>query len=132
MAQLPPQNDQSPANKRTNSYPDPFNQGRGWFLGIILILIGAYFLFSNLTGFSVQNWWAVFILLPAFASLSNALRSYRQQGVFTREARGSLIGGLVLLFIAAVFLFDLDFGQFWPVFLILAGLAALLNGLIRN
>jgi len=41
--------------------------------------------------------------------------------------RGPLIGGLLLTFIAAAFLFSLDFGNLWPVFLILGGIALLLN-----
>ena len=95
--------------------------------GVVLILIGGIFLFSNLTGgFPFNNWWALFILIPAVASLGNAYREYQAAGQLNSKARGSLIGGLIMTFVAAVFIFDWDWGAIWPVFLIIGGIGALL------
>jgi hypothetical protein len=44
--------------------------------------------------------------------------------------RGTLTGGLMLLLVTIIFLFNLDWGKVWPLFLIIIGLGALLTGLI--
>ena len=106
------------------------DHGHGaWVPGLILIGIGAYFLLTNFTDFELHNWWALFILIPAFGSLGKFMSDYRRAGRITGDARGALIGGLIMLFVAAIFLFGLDWGAVWPVFLIIAGLGALLSGL---
>ena len=48
---------------------------------------------------------------------------------FTAASRGPLIGGIVLLAVAAVFLFSLDWALAWPFLLILGGGALLLTSL---
>ncbi len=100
-----------------------------WLPGLVLIGIGVIFLLNNLTDFELHNWWALFILIPAFASLGNFWRVYRGTGRFGNDARGSLIGAIILFFVAAVFLFGWSWGAVWPFFLIIAGLGALLSGL---
>jgi hypothetical protein len=109
------------------------NEGRGSWSGglvgaIVLIAIGVIFLLQNL-GYSLPgNWWAIFLFIPAAYSLLDAWKSYRSAGgEITMAAVGPLIGGLVLLALGLVFLFDLDFnwGVILPGLLIALGLAAL-------
>jgi hypothetical protein len=102
----------------------------GWIGGVILILLGAVFLLQNLTGFSLDNWWALFILIPAFGAFATAWNNYRSNGSLTSAGRGSLIGGFILTLIAGAFLFNLDLGNLWPVILIIIGLAILANALL--
>lgn len=104
--------------------------GMSWVPGLILIGIGAFFLLRNFTGFELQNWWALFILIPAFGSFGNFWRIYRTEGRINHDARGSLIGSMILFFIAAIFLFGWDWGTVWPVFLVIGGIGALLSGLL--
>ena len=104
--------------------------GMGWVPGLVLIGIGALFLINNFTDFHLNNWWALFILIPAFGSLGNFMRAYRKDGRINSEARGSLIGSLILFFVASIFLFGWNWGAVWPVFLIIAGIGALLSGLL--
>jgi hypothetical protein len=99
-----------------------------WVPGVILIAIGVIFLFTNLTGFSLHNWWALFILIPAVKNFGSAWGSYQRHGRFTRSARGSLTGGFILSLIASAFLFNLDWGIIWPLFLIIGGISALFSG----
>lgn len=99
-----------------------------WFPGVILIAIGVIFLFTNLTNFHLNNWWALFIMIPAVKNFGSAWGSYQRHGRFTKSARGSLTGGLILTLIASAFLFSLDWGLVWPFFLIIGGVAALFNG----
>ena len=101
-----------------------------WIPGLVLIGIGLVFLLNNFTDFELHNWWALFILIPAFATLGNFWRAYRGAGRVNHDARGSLIGAMILFFVAAVFLFGWSWGAVWPFFLIIAGLGALLSGLL--
>lgn len=103
-----------------------------WIPGLVLIGIGASFLLNNFTDFQLNNWWALFILIPAFASLGNFIRAYRVHGGLNDEARGSLIGSMILFFVAAIFLFGLSWGLVWPVFLIIGGIGALLSAFISR
>jgi len=104
----------------------------GWIWGLLLILGGGLLLLSNLTNFHLQNWWALFILIPAFGSFADAWNHYRDQGRFTSKVRSSLLNGLIFSCISAFFLFGLSLGQFWPVLLIIAGLALLVNAILPN
>ncbi len=97
--------------------------------GVVLIAIGGIFLLTNLTGLTINNWWALFILIPAFSNFSRAWRSYRTHGRLSHNARGSITGGLILTLIASAFLFDfITWEVIWPSFLIVLGLSALLGG----
>jgi hypothetical protein len=103
-------------------------RNNGWVAGLIIIGVGLVFLVSNLTGFVLNNWWALFILIPGIVSFVNAWNSYREDGRWSKRARGGLIGGLIITLVAVIFLFNLDWGRVWPLFLILGGLAVLLGG----
>ncbi|RPH75813.1 hypothetical protein EHM76_00805 [bacterium] len=127
------------------SYPTPDNQqpdkprhtGFGpWIAGLVLILIGGYLLLRNLgilpEGLALRNWWALFILIPAFGSFSSAWQDYQANGRLTSQGRRPLIGGFILVVIVLIFLFNLNWSLLWPVLLILAGVSALLGGFLRD
>ena len=114
--------------------PYPPHRGRhagGWLIGIIVIIIGVVFLGQNLgwwSGWSLNNWWALFILIPAFGSLAGAWRQYVANGRrFGGDVARPLLIGLLLVFVTLVFLFELDWAYIWPVVLILVGLGLLLG-----
>jgi cytochrome c oxidase subunit IV len=101
----------------------------GWIGGAILVLLGIIFLLQN---FGVQvfiNWWAIFILIPAFWAFVGAWNSYQDNGKLTRGVAGSLAVGVVLTILALVFLLNLALEVFWPVVLIIGGLALLVSAL---
>ncbi|HMN62375.1 MAG TPA: hypothetical protein PJ988_18560 [Anaerolinea sp.] len=41
--------------------------------GVILILLGGLFLLQQYTHFDFRNWWALFILIPAFGAFTSAV-----------------------------------------------------------
>ena len=115
--------------------PDAATQSHGsishnknWMAGVILIAIGLIFLATNLGGFHLNNWWALFILIPAVSNFSSAYANYKENGRLQKSGRGSITGGLILSLIAFTFLFNWDWGVIWPVFLIIGGVGALLGG----
>ena len=102
-----------------------------WMLGAILIFLGVVFLLQNTTSFYLNNWWALFILIPAFGSFSRGWQAVQDAGgKVTSHARGNFIGGLVLTAVAAILLFNLDWAIFGPFLLIAAGAAMLLNSVM--
>lgn len=105
----------------------------GWVGGAILILLGLIFLFQNFGALRFANWWALFILIPAIGSFGNAWNSYQNSGGhLTTAARGSLIGGFVLVLITLAFLFSVNVSIYWPIFLILGGLVLLVNAILPS
>ena len=105
-----------------------------WLGGVILIVLGLIFLAQNLHIATFTNWWAIFILIPAVGAFNTAWRRYQAAGGrLTSDATGSLIGGLVLTVVALAFLFNLGLnaGLFWPLLLIIGGLALLLQAVTR-
>ena len=114
------------ADRRSGSHGD------SWIWGIVLIGLGGIFLLQNLTPFRLINWWAIFILIPAAGSFASAWRRYKDDGRLSNGARGALFGGLIFSVVAAIFLFNLDLGKLWPVFIIAAGLAVMVNSLLPD
>jgi hypothetical protein len=102
-----------------------YTGGLGWLGGFVLIAIGAVFMLQN-TGIIVPftNWWALFLLIPAAGAFATAVALYERHRNWT-AATGSLMGGLFLMLLAAAFLFGFNFGTFWPLILIAAGLLIL-------
>lgn len=96
-----------------------------WIPGLVLIGLGVVFLIQNYLGREIHNWWALFILIPVFFTLERGYASL--QAGKSAEAIGQLMGGLVLVALIVIFLFDLPFGQLWPIFLIIGGLSLLFS-----
>lgn len=119
--------------RREERLSDP-SRGGGWVAGLILIVLGAMFLMRNMGTFDIplRNWWALFILIPAVGAFDSALRMYRSAGnQLNAQARGSLLVGLVLTFVTAMFLFDISWTFFGPILIILVGIAVIINSMLK-
>ena len=107
--------------------------GMPWIGGVVLIIVGVVFLLRQVSGFELNNWWALFILIPAVGSFGSAWRAYQNAGrKFTSTVRGSLIGGLMMMLIAAIFLFNLNWALFFPAILILSGIGLLASSFLQS
>jgi hypothetical protein len=96
---------------------------------------GGLFLLRNTGTFDIplKNWWALFILIPAIGSLDTARRLYRSAGnQLTAAAGGSLLVGVILTFLTAVFLFGLNMSYFGPILIILVGVGILVTYMIGS
>ena len=111
-----------PVRRRT--YADSRSSG-SWMPGLVLIVLGAAFLAQSYVGTALQNWWALFLLIPAFAALGAAYEDLRAGD--QEAATGPLIGGLAFLALTVALLLDLPIGQLWPVALIVVGIALLVG-----
>jgi hypothetical protein len=120
---LPP-----PANPAPVKESKPVSSN--WPLGLAIVVIGGLLLARNL-GFELfflnfHNWWAFFILLAALGPLQQAVSSYRKEGWGVAVAN-SLVSAAAIVFIALMFLLDLSFGTWWPIFVIIGGLYMMTN-----
>jgi len=126
-------------NIKESSMQSPSSSGptanRIWPLigGITLILMGLVFLWQNVTGLELGNWWAALMLLPAGALWARAWLVYRANGgKLTRQILWLIFGGLMPCLVAIVFVLNLDWDKVWPVMLVAAGVVALLNSFIPH
>jgi hypothetical protein len=97
---------------------------RGWIAAVVLIVIGIVFLIKNMgwADWSFDNWWALFILIPAVGSFGNAWSSYVSAGRRLDASVGrSAMFGILFVAITVIFLFD-AWDEAWPVILIIIGL----------
>ena len=102
-------------------------KSNSWIQAVVLIVVGLGLLASNFTGFSFNNWWALFMFVPAGMMLNKVWADYKSDGRLTSKSTGPLIAGLAILVMIPVFLFNLSLGALWPLALIFGGIAVLLG-----
>jgi hypothetical protein len=105
-----------------------------WVGAVILIAVGAIFLLRNM-GFPLpHHWWALFLLIPAGASLAAAWRVYVRDGQVNSAVIGSLFGAAILIGLMLIFLLDVavNWDLLWPVVLIVLGLSLLTRSYWRR
>ena len=105
------------------------SSGSFWF-PIALITMGVIFLLQQVGDFTLENWWALFILIPAFSAFGTAFTLWNRSGRFSVGVWSTFFGGIFPLAVALIFLFDLPWEDYWPVFIILAGLGMMNSGVI--
>lgn len=104
-----------------------FSRTRGYrlFPAVVVIAIGVLFLTRNLgvamPFFDTRNWWAWLILVAAVAPLARAVELYRANGGFNGAVLHHLFVAAAVIAVAGMFLLDLDWRQWWPLFVILGG-----------
>ena len=110
-----------------------WGQNGPWIGGTILIVLGVLFLLQNFGAPLPENWWAIFILIPAAFAFSGAWSIYvKNERKVTAGVRGALISGSILTLLAAMLFFGIDFGKYWPVILILIGVSVIGGGYVRR
>ena len=102
-------------------------------VGLGIVLVGVIFLARNF-GFDFplpDRWWALFILIPAGGALVTAARLYNQDGRMSERAIGAATVGTRILASALILFLDLEWGDWWPVMVIIVGLGILARGFRR-
>lgn len=109
--------------------------GSTWAVGLVLIILGGVLLMQNIGVYKIPftNWWALFILIPALGSLDRAYRAYKHaDNQLTAFARNSMFVGLILTMVAGMFLLNLNWSIFGPIFIILVGLGILTKNMFSS
>jgi hypothetical protein len=102
-------------------------------VGLGIVIVGVIFLARNF-GFDFplpDRWWALFILIPAGGALVTAARLYNHDGRLTERVAGAATVGTLMLAAALILFLDLDWGDWWPVMVIIVGLGILARGMRR-
>jgi len=119
----------------TNKNSDKLNRRPSSNLWIGLIFIGGgTIVLLNQTGvLSFElNWWALFILLPAFGALTSAYNSYRStNNLFDMGVMVPALVGLFMLLLSVSMLLgdaiNLNLKVYWPIILIVLGLGLIIG-----
>ena len=98
---------------------------------LLVVAMGLVFLGANL-GVRIPfldwaNWWAWFILAGAAWPLSEAWARYRAVGRLDVAVAHSLFNALGIVIVAGIFILDLSWATWWPVFVIYGGLCMLVR-----
>lgn len=96
----------------------------GVFWGLVLILLGIVLFISFQGWITWGEWWQYFLIGLGLIFLIESLVRYTNRE-YRRPRFGRVIAGLVLIFVGLAFL--LGFGKWWPLILIVVGLAVLFN-----
>jgi hypothetical protein len=81
----------------------------------------------------LENWGALFILIPAFGAFDRAWRLYRNgDDQFVSQARGALLVGIVLTVVTTMILFELNWTFYGPLLIILTGVGILVNAALSG
>lgn len=113
------------ADQVQNNTPAKISMNPRYVRGAVLLILGFVFLLKNY-GAEIplpEHWWAGLLFLAGCGYLFVAWRHYASG---TEPVRKYLRAGLALIIVGVVFSFQLDMGKLWPVFLIAAGISALL------
>jgi len=117
------------------SKPAPRHWG-GLATALIVIAFGVFILLRNfgitLPFMEYHNWWALFILIGAVGPLSYAVRRYQQQQKFDGVVLHSLVSAVAVITVALVFLLNLSWNRWWPLFIVYGGLWMLANNWKHN
>ncbi|MFK2929259.1 hypothetical protein [Dyella agri] len=99
---------------------------------LLVVGVGLIFLCGNL-GVQLRflnwaNWWAWFMLIGAAWPISEAWDRYRAVGTVDGLVAQSLLNALGIVMVATIFILDLSWGTWWPLFVIYGGLCMLVHG----
>jgi peptidoglycan/LPS O-acetylase OafA/YrhL len=117
----------SGCDRPRHKHHSPRHHKGNWIPGLVLVTLGLVFLAANLWDFHLDNWWALFILIPAFGNFNSAFETRQRHGRWTQGARSALGWGIFFVIISATFLFNISWSLMWPVLLILLGIGFILN-----
>lgn len=103
----------------------------GWIVGAVFILLGVLLIFQNMGAITLNNWWALFILIPAAASFGAAWNIFNNNGELSPAVIGPIVAGLVFVGLTVVFLLELNlnWSLVWPILLIVIGVSMLIGAL---
>ena len=117
-------------NKSTSSGT---NQPSNIWIGLVFIFGGAVVLLNQLNILPFElNWWALFILFPAFGALTSAYNRYRStKDLFEMGVMIPALVGLFMLLLSVSLLvgdaINLNLRVYWPIILIVLGLGLIIG-----
>ncbi|HET9590569.1 MAG TPA: hypothetical protein VFO91_17410 [Anaerolineales bacterium] len=109
------------------------NKPSNIWIGLVFIFGGAVVLLNQLNILPFElNWWALFILFPAFGALTGAYNRYRSTNdLFEMGVMIPALVGLFMLLLSVSLLvgdaINLNLRVYWPIILIVLGLGLIIG-----
>ena len=95
--------------------------------GLFLVFVGGAIFLSKVLGIQLENWWALFILVPALTMFGIGWAIPRpDNGRFHLISRLFFATGLVVLVVAGMFLMNLDWSVWWPLMIVTPGVSLII------
>ena len=119
--------------EENKSISSGINRPSNLWIGLVFIFGGAVVLLHQLDILPFKlNWWALFILFPAFGTLARANNRYHStHDVFEMSVMIPALVGLFMLLLSVSLLagdaIDLNLRVYWPILLIVLGLGLILG-----
>jgi hypothetical protein len=101
----------------------------GLFFGLLLVLLGVTLFLTAQDWIAWGDWWKYFITGLGGIFVIEALVRYARPA-HRRPRFGRLIFGIILICVGLAFI--VGWGNWWPLILIVVGLAILLNSWLRR
>ena len=101
----------------------------GLFLGLTLVLLGTLFLLDRLGVITGGLWWQSLLIGLGVISIIDGFAHY-VNAEYRWGAYGKFVSGLILIAVGVLFVLGLS--QWWPLALIIAGVALLLRFIWRR
>ncbi|MEO8742538.1 MAG: hypothetical protein ABI365_05020 [Lysobacteraceae bacterium] len=109
-----------------DSAAPPASRVENLLSGLAIIIVGLVLLARNfglrLPFVAPDNWWALFILIAAVPPTCKALYRYRSIGGFDAQVARRVLSAVSTVSVGLIFLLQLSFAVWWPVFVIIGGL----------
>lgn len=108
------------------------------WIGLALIAGGTIVLLNQMGVWSFEfNWWALFILFPAFGALNGAYNRYRSTNdLFEMGVMVPALVGMFMLMLLVSMLFgealNMNLKVYWPIILIVLGLGLIIGNRQRH
>ena len=119
--------------EENKSISSGINRPSNLWIGLVFIFGGTVVLLHQLDILPLElNWWALFILFPAFGTLARAYSRYRStHDVFEMSVMIPALVGLFMLLLSVSLLagdaIDLNLRVYWPILLIVLGLGLIIG-----
>ena len=112
------------AMEQVENAPKGEPKGLSNWSGLSLVVLGVGLFVLNSFKGSLENWWALFILLPAIGLFYGGREiSRRADGRLPFLARFNFAIGTIVLVVAMMFLLNLSWSVWWPLMLMTPGLS---------
>lgn len=101
--------------------------------GALILLVLSIFFFGIWTGLiSVHNWWAIIFWIPAISSIANLFLEIKRKNEFSFAMVSAISGILFPIAISIGFFMKIDWQQFTPLLIIIAGLILFQTGFLNS
>lgn len=80
----------------------------------------------------LKNWWALFFLIPAIASINNSYTEIQNKKGFTFSLASNIVGIIFPFAICVVLLLGLTWNIILPIIIVLSGLSMLVVGFVTE